>query len=50
MVAFSFAETDGSRQRHAQALTFENGRIVEIQDYSSPARAALSVRLRAVLA
>jgi hypothetical protein len=30
-------------------MTFRNGRIVDIQDYSSPARAVLSIRLRAVL-
>jgi hypothetical protein len=49
VVAFSWADKHGSRHARAQAMTFRNGRIVDIQDYSSPARAVLSLRLRVVL-
>lgn len=48
IVAFSWSDATGKRHAWAQALQLEDGRIVDIQDYKSPARAAVATRLRAV--
>jgi len=48
-VAFSWAESDGRRHRWAHVLKTSGGKIVDMQDYASPATAAAAVRLRAAL-
>jgi hypothetical protein len=47
VVAVSWADKAGDRHRWAQALRLRDGRIVDMQDYKSPARAAAVTRLRA---
>jgi ketosteroid isomerase-like protein len=48
LVAVSWSDEHGRRHRWAHALKLRDGRIVDIQDYASPARAAAATRLRAV--
>jgi hypothetical protein len=39
---------EGQRHNWAHVLKLQNGKIIDIQDYASPTRAAASTRLRAV--
>jgi ketosteroid isomerase-like protein len=48
LVAVSWSDEHDERRRWAHALKLRDGRIVDIQDYASPARAAAATRLRAV--
>jgi ketosteroid isomerase-like protein len=48
VVAVSWSDEHGERHRWAHALRLRDGRIVDIQDYASPARAVAATRLRAV--
>lgn len=50
VVAFSWADRTGQRHQWAQALKLDGARIVDIQDYASPRRAAAATRLRAATA
>jgi ketosteroid isomerase-like protein len=44
---YSWFDRDGHRRTAAQVLTVRDGRVVDIQDYRSPARAAAAARLLA---
>jgi hypothetical protein len=48
VVAFSWSDKEGRRQRWAQALRLEGGKIVDMQDFESPDRALAVLRLRTV--
>jgi len=50
VVSFSWADRDGERHRWAHRLTVRAAKIVDIQDYASPRRAATSLRLRTLFA
>jgi hypothetical protein len=50
VVSFSWADKAGTRHQWAQALTLENGKIIDIQDYAKPAAASAAVRLRTLFA
>ncbi len=47
VVAFSWADKDGQRHDWAHVLKLKNGKIVDMQDYANPTRAAAATRLRA---
>jgi len=47
IVAVSWADKDGRRHNWAHALTLKDGKIIDMQDYASLARAAAMARLRA---
>jgi NADPH-dependent ferric siderophore reductase len=49
VVAFSWFDKEGQRHTWAQALRLKDEKIVEMQDYASPARAIAVLRLRTVL-
>jgi hypothetical protein len=49
VVAFSWSDKSGHRHNWAQALRLRDGRIVELQDYKTPTRAATLTRLRAAV-
>jgi hypothetical protein len=49
VVAFSWSERNGKRHDWAQVLELRDGKIIAMQDYAKPARAALATRLRAAL-
>jgi hypothetical protein len=46
VAAFSWADKDGRRHKWAQALRLKQGKIIDMQDFASPARAVASMRLR----
>jgi hypothetical protein len=46
VASFSWQSDDGERHRWAQALVVKRGKIVDLQDYASPARAIAWSRLR----
>jgi hypothetical protein len=48
VVAFSWSERNGKRHAWAQVLDLKDGKIVSIQDYARPSRAAVSARVRSV--
>jgi hypothetical protein len=48
VVAVSWADKQGDRHRWAHVLKLKNGKIVDIQEYASPTRAAAATRLRTV--
>ncbi len=48
IVTLSWADKTGQRHDWAHVLKLKDGRIVDIQDYANPARAAAATRLRAV--
>jgi hypothetical protein len=41
---FSWTDGDGSRQERAQALIFQDGRIVHMQDLADPDKARRALR------
>jgi hypothetical protein len=45
VVAYSWADRDGHRHTWAHLLELKDGRIIDMQDYASPARAAATARL-----
>ena len=49
VVAFSWSDSSDKRHEWAQVLELKDGRIIDMQDYAKPARAALATRLRASL-
>ena len=49
IVAFSWSERYGRRHEWAQMLHLKDGKIIAMQDYAKPSRAALAMRLRAAL-
>ena len=49
VVAFSWSDRSRTRHEWAQLLELTDGKIVSIQDYAKPSRAALAARLRAAL-
>jgi ketosteroid isomerase-like protein len=49
VVAFSWADGESRRHQWAHVLKVAGGKIVDMQDYASPAKAAAAVRLRAAL-
>jgi ketosteroid isomerase-like protein len=49
VVAFSWSDRVGTRHMWAQVLEVRDGKVVSIQDYAKPSRAALATRLRAAL-
>lgn len=49
VVAFSWSDSEDHRHDWAQVLDLRDGKVVAIQDYASPARAALTTRLRVAL-
>jgi hypothetical protein len=49
VVAFSWSEQSGRRHDWAQVLDLKDGKIIDIQDYAKPSRAALATRLRAAM-
>jgi ketosteroid isomerase-like protein len=48
VVTFSWADKQGRRHDWAHVLKLKDGKIVDMQDYASPTRAAATTRLRAV--
>ncbi len=49
VVAFSWSDRSDNRHDWAQVLELKDGKIVAMQDYATPSRAALATRLRAAL-
>jgi hypothetical protein len=49
VIAFSWADRDGTRHDWAHALELRDGKIFAIKDYASPSSAALVTKLRTVL-
>jgi hypothetical protein len=49
VVAFSWSDRSDNRHDWAQVLELKDGKIIAMQDYAKPARAALATRLRTVL-
>jgi hypothetical protein len=49
VVAFSWSDSTHTRHEWAQVLELTDGKIISIQDYAKPSRAALSTRLRGAL-
>jgi hypothetical protein len=49
VVAFSWSDSSHSRHEWAQVLELTDRKIISIQDYAKPSRAALATRLRAAL-
>jgi hypothetical protein len=50
VVAFSWANNEGQRHNWAQALRLKDGKIIDMQDFASPARAVTLMRLRTTFA
>ena len=48
IVTLSWADKAGKRHDWAHVLKLKDGKILDIQDYASPRRAAATTRLRAV--
>lgn len=48
VVVFSWADKDSERHQWAHVLKLEDGKIIDMQDYAKPARAAVATRLRAL--
>jgi ketosteroid isomerase-like protein len=46
IVAFSWADHEDNRHDWAQVLELRDGKIISMQDYAKPSRAALATRLR----
>lgn len=49
VVTISWADKEGRRHDWAHVLELKDGKIVDIQDYKSPKRAAAATRLRTAL-
>jgi hypothetical protein len=49
IAAFSWAGEDGRRHKWAQALRLKDGRIIDMQDFASPKRAAALMRFDGAL-
>ena len=49
VVAFSWLDTNDKLHDWAQALELKDGKVIDIQDYAKPSRAALAIRLRTAL-
>lgn len=49
VVAFSWSDSRDTRHEWAQVLEMADGRIISMQDYAKPSRAALATRLRSAL-
>ncbi len=49
VVAFSWSDGGGTRHEWAQIVELAEGKIVSIQDYAKPSRAALAAGLRTAL-
>jgi hypothetical protein len=49
VVAFSWSDRGNKRHEWAQVVELKDGKIVSMQDYAKPSRAALVTRLRTVL-
>ena len=49
VVAFSWSDSSDKRHDWAQVLELKDGKVIDIQDYAKPARAALVTRMRAAL-
>ncbi len=49
VVAFSWSDRSNKRHNWAQVLELMDDKIVSMQDYAKPSRAALVTRLRTVL-
>jgi ketosteroid isomerase-like protein len=47
IVTVSWADKNGRRHDWAHVLTLKDGKIIDIQDYASPTRAAATTCLRA---
>jgi hypothetical protein len=47
LVAYSWTDRDGGRQRWAHLLKLKDGKIVDMQDYASLTRAMATARLLA---
>lgn len=43
---FSWSDSDGQRHQWAQVLRLKDGKIIDMQDYSSPKSALALTRLR----
>jgi hypothetical protein len=48
VVVLSWADREGARHQWAHALKPRGGKIIDMQDYANPARAAAATRLRAL--
>jgi len=48
IVTISWADKEGQHHDWAHVLKLKDGKIVDIQDYASPSRAAVATRLRAL--
>jgi hypothetical protein len=46
VVAFSWANKEGHRHGWAQALRLKDAKIIDMQDFASPTRAAAFMRVR----
>ena len=49
VVAFSWSDSNDKRHDWAQVLELKDGKVIHMQDYAKPTRAALATRLRAAL-
>ena len=49
VVTFSWSDSNDKRHDWAQVLELKDGKVIDMQDYAKPARAALATRLRAAL-
>ena len=50
VVSFSWADQDEKRHDWAHRITARGSRIIDIQDYASPQRATVAMRLRTLIA
>ena len=48
VVLLSWADKEGKRHEWAHALRLRDGKIIGMQDYANPARAAAATHLRAL--
>ena len=49
VVAFSWLDSSDTRHDRAQVLELKDGKVIDIQDYAKPSRAALATRLHIAL-
>jgi hypothetical protein len=49
VVAFSWLDRSNNRHAWAQVVELKDGKIVSMQDYAKPSRAAFATRLRTIL-